>query len=172
MRQRRRYFTQCGQARLLVHGLGPVKLTGLQLLALGDVNDGTHPAGLLALGVNQWRLKHHYVEQVPVTVTPHRLIALARRLTRKVALVAHHHFFNRIGWPVGHRRGQTHQVFSIEPHHLAKRAVDVKNASLGVAGTQAHERRIFHRPPPSGIGAPCQFGGSHVQHLATQKIGG
>ena len=172
VRQRGGDLAQRGQAGLVRHGLGLMAFALLQALALGDVDDRTHPADLPAAGVDQRRLEHHHVEGVAVAVAPARLIALARRQARKVAAVALLSLSDLVGRPVGHRRQAPDELLGWQPDHLAEGAVDVEQPALDIACAKRHQRRVLHRAAPAGFGAPGGFGARDLPHLAAQQPGG
>ena len=140
VRQRRGHLAQRAQPRLVRQRLGAAALAFLGLLARADVDDRPHPADLHAVRIHQRRLEDHHVQLMAVAMHPARLVALARRAARHVALVAAQAVGHLVGQPVRHRRQAAQQGLRVIAHQVAERAVHMGQAAVQVPPAQAHRQ--------------------------------
>ena len=113
---------------------------------LGNVDKCAHPAGLLALGIDQRRFKNQHGKTCAILAHENRFMAFTRRRNRprQPTCLATHVFLGQLWGPVG-RKALAQQLFGTEAHHAAKRRVDIADAALQVARAQAGNERVFHR---------------------------
>ena len=123
---------------------GPGQL--LHAALLGDVDEGTHPAGLLALGIDQRGLEDQHRKARAILAHEHRLVAFARRRNGpgQAPRLPAHVFLGQLGRPVG-GKALPQQLVGAETHHGAERRVDVADAALQVARAQPGDERVLHR---------------------------
>ena len=117
----------------------------LHAALLADVDEGAHPARVLALGVDQRRLEDQHGKTRAVLAHENAFMALARwRLRARPALVSPPGvLLGKLGRPVG-RDVQAQQFLGAEADHLAERGVDVGDAALQVARAHARDHRVLH----------------------------
>ena len=139
------HFAHGGQSGRGLQSLlaGPRELFDAPLLA--DVDHCAHPAGLLALHADQWCLDDEHLKARAIGPHEDRLEAFARwgvacKPNGMTLLVFVHHF----GGPIRHGGQLTGQLFSRQPHHLAKGRVHVGDAPFQVARAQAGHQRVLH----------------------------
>jgi len=168
VRQRGSNLPQHRQPRVVRHGLHLPALALFHLLALGDVEDGRHPADLLPLGIHQRRLEDHHIHDPPIPVLPAGFVAHARRLASHVAQVAGHALADLVGQPVRHGRQEADQLLRLVAHHVGHCLVHVHEPAVQIAGADAHGQRILHRCAPCRLGAPRLLGARDAAHLPAQ----
>jgi hypothetical protein len=157
MRQHRGDLAHRRQAR---RGLQLFVLLAVQFfdaLAVRDVEDGTHPAGLLAVLVDQRRFKHQHRHAFAVGTLEEGL-ELRRRLARQDVGEAALVFGHRFRRPIGHRWQLADNLLGRIADDLAERRIHVGDAAFEVACAQAGDQRILHRGAERHLLAQRAFG--------------
>ena len=167
VRQHRRDLAHRGQARARLQLFLLLAIQFLGALAVGDVEDGAHPARVAAVDVDQRRLEHEHGHAHAVRALEHGLElrrGLARQHEAEAVLVVRQRFRR----PVRHRRFLAEQVFRRQADHAAERRVDVGDAALQVARAQAREQRVFHRGAERHLLAQRVLGRDRARDVAPQ----
>ncbi len=167
MRQHGRDLAHGGQARAGVELLLLLARQFLGVLAVGNVEDRAHPAGVAALAVDQGRLEDQHRQALPVRAQEDGL-ELGRDVAGQHAGEALLVLGHRFGRPVGHRRRLAHQLLARQSDHLAEGRVDVGDAALQVARAQPGHERVLHRRAKRHLLAQGALGGQAARDVAPQ----
>ncbi len=121
-------------------------------LGFGDVRHRRHPAGLLALRVDQRRHVHARVEDRAVLSHHLDLDPAGRALALQLLLEQTRVLVAAVVRPVREGRMLADQVAFREPRHRAERRVDVADAALHVHRPHPGQHGVLHRPPEVRLG--------------------
>ena len=143
-----------GGVEALEHG-GEALVRGGELVAdalgLGDVGHRGHPAGLLALRVDQRRDVHPGVEHRAVLAHHLDLDAAGRALAAQLLLEQAGVLVAPVVRPVGEGRMLADQVGLGEAGHGAERRVDVADLPFHVHRPHAGQHRVLHGAAEVGL---------------------
>ncbi len=164
-----RDFAHGGQPRagLELFLLAPVQF--LETLAVGDVEDGSHPARLPAALVHQRRLVDEHRKARIVAAPENRLEALRIHRPGHALREAHLILVHHLRRPVRHRRRAPDQLLGRHADHAAERGIDVSDPAFQVVGAQAGHQGILHRHPEGDLLAQRALGGHPATDVAPQR---
>ena len=173
--QQRGHLADGGQPR---GGLQPFLLLARQVLDAAlraDVEHGAHPAGVLALAVDQRRFIDHDREALAVLAHEQCFEAFARRGLAGIAGSQAQRLplpvaVGQFGRPV-RRRGRFAQLVRREADHGAEGRVDVRDVAVQVARAQPGDQRVFHRLAEGQRLGQQAFGTSTPADIAGQQQG-
>ncbi len=148
-------------------GLPPRELHGR--LAVGDVDDRSHPAAHGAVRVHQRRLVDQRIEDAAVRPAEAGLPARRLQLAMHLRVVTGAGGVDLVGQPVGHRRVAADKILGRVAHHAAEGGVHVEDAPVRVARAHADREAVLHRAAEGGLGQELLFGEPAPRHVALQE---
>ena len=178
--EQRGHLAHGGQPRGGLQTLLLLARNFLDATLVADIEHGAHPAGVQAGTVDQRGLEDQHRKALAILSHEGGLEALARLFGRPFGVEARGLpagvFVHQLGRPVG-RRGQADHRLGVEAHHLAEGRIDIGDAALQVARTQAGDQRIFHRLSKGqrlrqrgfGTGAPAHVARQQQHHHAQRQ---
>jgi len=120
-------------------------------LGFGDVGDGGHPAGLVALGVDQGGDVHARIELAAVASLHVEFNAPCGASTQQFLLEHAVEFVDAVAWPVRVGRAGADEFVLGKACHGTEGRVDVGDAPLQIDGAHAGEHGVFHGAPEVGF---------------------
>ena len=134
---------------------GKTLVRGGQFLAnafgLGDVGHGGHPAGLLAVWINQRRHIHAGIKNLAVLALHAHLKSAGRGAAMQLVVQPPHQGVKLGLGPVRKRWRAAHQLMLAQARHLAKRRVDIGDAACQIECAHAGQHGVFHGPAKVGL---------------------